>query len=494
MATETGASVYDPAGGSGTSGVQIADAIEFTVVNTTSSTTLTAGGAGSFVVASATGILADMYLTIDVGTAQETVQVASSYAGDTTVTTQQNVQNAHSGTWAVVQKLVRPIGVIGDPGTVGNVAAVLAPGSSGSFALAVQGVTSGTPISVSTQPVAPTRSTGTITTSASAITATIGNMSSAVITIHGTYAGVTFSIQASDDSGTTYYTVAFSPENTLGPPLLAVTPGTNATASYGLEVAGYTNIKVLASAYTSGTANVAINLSPVSIPCVIDVIVGNTTTNPIPIAATTWGTATIGNAVAIGSSPSGNVIAVQGATGGLPQPVVGLNCEVLLSATFNRPANTTTYASGQLFANSTTAGSVVALTWTSAIKVAGDAVRVERARITTNSTTITNGSFLLHLFDGSAIPVSAVGDGTAFNASGVLQLTSGILHYAGNIPISLQFSGTGGATGIGVPSAGSGITISPSSGTSIWGFLEIDAAYVPTSGETITVYLECYRT
>ena len=170
--------------------------------------------------------------------------------------------------------------------------------------------------------------------------------------------------------------------------------------------------------------------------------------------------------------------------------VTSNNSEIRVQSSFTRPANTTAYVSGYLVANSTTSGSVVALSFASVARNAGDCVRIERARINTSNALLTNASFRLHLFEGT--PVPSVGDGAAFNSSGVLS-TSGIAGYLGSFSITLSNSGSDGSNGRGIPDTGSAITASPTSGTTIYGLLEATAAYVPTSASTITVTLEGYR-
>jgi hypothetical protein len=159
-------------------------------------------------------------------------------------------------------------------------------------------------------------------------------------------------------------------------------------------------------------------------------------------------------------------------------------------ASFIRPADTTTYASGDLVANNTTAGSVVPLTFTTVTRSAGDSVRIERARINTSNALLTNASFRLHLFETT--PVPTVGDNGVFNNAGVLA-TTGIDGYLGNFSITLSNSGTTGSSGRGVPDVGSAIIATPATGTSIFGLLEVTAAYVPVSAATFTVSLEGFR-
>src|SRR3569833_86506 len=84
-----------------------------------------------------------------------------------------------------------------------------------------------------------------------------------------------------------------------------------------------------------------------------------------------------------------------------------------ISASFTRPADTTAYASGDLVANSTTAGSVTPLTFTLGNTFPQGQLRLTRARIYKSGTTATNANFRLHLYEAS--PVPANGDNGAWS-------------------------------------------------------------------------------
>jgi hypothetical protein len=207
--------------------------------------------------------------------------------------------------------------------------------------------------------------------------------------------------------------------------------------------------------------------------------------------AITTGVTTVGPL--IGPLPAGtNSIGTVGLNAGTNNigAVTSNNALIERVASFTRPADTTTYASGDLVANNTTAGSVVPLTFTAVTRSAGDSVRIERARINTSNALLTNASFRLHLFETT--PVPTVGDNGVFNTAGVLA-TSGIDGYLGNFSITLSNSGTTGSSGRGVPDVGSAIIATPATGTSIFGLLEVTAAYVPVSAATFTVSLEAFR-
>jgi hypothetical protein len=159
------------------------------------------------------------------------------------------------------------------------------------------------------------------------------------------------------------------------------------------------------------------------------------------------------------------------------------------SASFTRPANTTAYVAGQLVANSTTAGSVVPPSW-NLVRAAGDCFRIERIRMTVSAGSITNGSFIVYIFN--AAPVPTVGDGATFDTTGALS-TSGALNLAGSFNLLLINSGSDGAVGYAVPTFGSGVTACPTSGTTVYALVEAQAAYTPPSAAVITLYPEGYK-
>jgi hypothetical protein len=78
------------------------------------------------------------------------------------------------------------------------------------------------------------------------------------------------------------------------------------------------------------------------------------------------------------------------------------------SASFTRPADTAVYASGDLVANSTTAGSVVPL----AIPVGGfagfAALRLTRIRLTKSGTSNTNANFTAFFYSSSPTVATAI--------------------------------------------------------------------------------------
>lgn len=173
-------------------------------------------------------------------------------------------------------------------------------------------------------------------------------------------------------------------------------------------------------------------------------------------------------------------------------PVYSPSSVLTLTASFTRPADTTNYATGDLVANSTVAASVVPLTFTNAIRAAGEAIRIERVRLIKSTLSLTNASFKVRLY--SVIPVPTVGDNGLFNNAGVLAVPqSGTA--GGDFSITMINSCTGGAFGSGTPDIGIGVTLQPTSGTSIFSLIEFAATlpYTPGNSEVFTVVLEGYR-
>lgn len=177
-----------------------------------------------------------------------------------------------------------------------------------------------------------------------------------------------------------------------------------------------------------------------------------------------------------------------------PLPAATRDGFFTVAASFVRPADVTAYAAGDLVANSTSAA--VPLEFPNVARATGEAIRIERVRMRSDKTpgSITNASFIVHIFRKA--PVLNVNDNAAFQASGVLQVAN-IDGYVGTVPVVFGYAAAIGARGVGVPAAGSGITCEAAGAaaheTSLWVVVEANAAYVPASGETVTVTLEGAR-
>ena len=169
-------------------------------------------------------------------------------------------------------------------------------------------------------------------------------------------------------------------------------------------------------------------------------------------------------------------------------PQISGDIVVTPSSSFTRPANTTVYTINTIVANSTTAGSVVPLSWTAA-RVNGGNGYVRRAvMVTSNHTLATAGSFLLHLYNGTAAPTTASGDNAAFSAA-VTEVNDFC-----TIPITLDNKGSDNSTGRGQPDVGSECNfVTGGSTTTIWGILAVTSAYTPLSAEVEKIILEIHQ-
>ena len=159
----------------------------------------------------------------------------------------------------------------------------------------------------------------------------------------------------------------------------------------------------------------------------------------------------------------------------------------IASATMTRPANTTTYAAGDLVANSTTAGSVTGLVFSNAVRL-NENYRIEGLRLRKSDPSLTNASFRIYIC--RALPTLSVGDNGVFNSSGVLAIDS-IQHVIEWVDVTMTRSATSGAFGRGTPSNSGVVSLSPvDPSTKLIGLIEATAAYTPASGETFNCILE----
>ena len=157
---------------------------------------------------------------------------------------------------------------------------------------------------------------------------------------------------------------------------------------------------------------------------------------------------------------------------------------LLKARRMTRPNDTTAYASGDLVANSTTAGSVVPL-------VFGDGpgiVRVRRFLMRTSNSTVTNKNYLLYLFASS--PTVTNGDNGAFavtDANGgssifaVFGSTAAMSYGGGSFQMFYPLDAAATAVN------GWADQLAP--GT-FYGLLKANAAYTPTALETYDLAAE----
>ena len=151
------------------------------------------------------------------------------------------------------------------------------------------------------------------------------------------------------------------------------------------------------------------------------------------------------------------------------------------SASFTRPGDTTAYASGDLVANSTTAGSVVTpvVPVSRSASAFGQQLRVDRIKLLKSTVTTTNASFRVHLFKAAPTTL-ANGDNAAFS-------TNGASGYLGFFDIAAMQAFTDGAVGF-IATGANAITLE--STTTVACLLEARGAYAPGNAEVFTIILE----
>lgn len=165
---------------------------------------------------------------------------------------------------------------------------------------------------------------------------------------------------------------------------------------------------------------------------------------------------------------------------------VGGNTAIVTN-NFTRPSNTTPYASGDLIANSTTAGLVTPIILTVARKNAGTG-RYLRLRLAKSSASLTNASFRVHLFRDA--PTTTAGDNEAFSAAvnGLAKL------YIGYVDITMSVAFSDGAMGFGAADLGPCLSFSTAAGSQAnYALIEARGAYAGESAETFTIYAEVDR-
>jgi hypothetical protein len=259
------------------------------------------------------------------------------------------------------------------------------------------------------------------------------------------------------------------------------------------------NIKRLAASFLlailSTSTVFAANYDPTPIGFGTNPTTTVTTGNPLPITVISGGGGAVTQSgtwtVQPGNTANTTAWKVDGSA--VTQPVISTTTEVhlgevggnsaIITATLTRPANTTAYVSGQLLANSVTAGSVVPITLAVSRKTDGTVV-IPRIRLKKTTTSITNAQFRVHFYKTS--PIVTNGDGGAW-----LSTES---NYIGYMDVTMDRVFSDGAKGFGTPAVGSQFIVEPSTGTvNIFALIELRAAYTPGSAEVFTVAAECLR-
>lgn len=151
---------------------------------------------------------------------------------------------------------------------------------------------------------------------------------------------------------------------------------------------------------------------------------------------------------------------------------------VAASADFTRPADTTAYASGDLVANSTTAGDVTPLRFILPSNISGH-IHIHRCRLLKSDASVTNASFRVHFYTSS--PVFSNGDNGAIIADNPSA-------YLGYIDVTVGHAFATDAVGWGGAATDAlAIVADLDAGASIYCAIEARGAYTPASAEVFTL-------
>lgn len=181
----------------------------------------------------------------------------------------------------------------------------------------------------------------------------------------------------------------------------------------------------------------------------------------------------------VAGTPAGAVQSAQGVEGGTPMATSVV--PVALSATFTRPSNTTAYASGDLVANSVTAGSVTNMSVTAARVAAGSGL-IQSIHFRKSSTSVTTASFRIHVFT-AAPTYQTNGDNDPMNAN----MATGMASHIGEFDITLTSAAADGAGGLALPTGNLPVPFKLASGQTLFFTVEAKSAYTPASAEVFTI-------
>lgn len=152
---------------------------------------------------------------------------------------------------------------------------------------------------------------------------------------------------------------------------------------------------------------------------------------------------------------------------------------VHLSDSFTRPGDTTTYGANDLVANSTTAGSVVPLSFEIPIGL-GKTFKIRELHLSKSTATVANSSLTVHFYESS--PTCTNGDNGAW-------LTT-LSDYIGSITSGTLEAFSDGAAVTNAVGDANAPSVSLSSGAStIYALCEAVGAYAPGDAEVFTVQI-----
>lgn len=182
--------------------------------------------------------------------------------------------------------------------------------------------------------------------------------------------------------------------------------------------------------------------------------------------------------------PTGNGNSYQTIGPTFPLSVLAGSFSTVVSSSITRPANTTTYTANTGWCNTTSACATV-FTWTGACSTAGKMVLIPQISIYSSASPTLKLSGYLWIF--KATPGTVISDNANFNIASTdyANLTAGS---KGGIPFTLTSNQGSGAANSGVSITGLNVMAQCASGAAtLTGMVEVGNAYVPASGEVLTI-------
>lgn len=160
---------------------------------------------------------------------------------------------------------------------------------------------------------------------------------------------------------------------------------------------------------------------------------------------------------------------------------------VIVGGSFTRPGDTTAYASGDLVANSVTAGSVVAIPLSAGSRNGGTGM-IRRVRLTKSGTSLTNASFRVHFYKTD--PALATGISNGDNGAWLTKDST----WLGAVDITVATAFSDAAKGVGVPNNGTEINYDcAATASTIYALIEARAGYTPGNAEVFTLAVEIWQ-
>ncbi len=168
------------------------------------------------------------------------------------------------------------------------------------------------------------------------------------ISIQGTYAGITVNFEVSEDGGNTFFPSQAVRADTGATEITRVL-ATSASQLWGMSISTATTIRVRASAYTSGTANVTI----ISGAFVLPIAAGGGTSNVNIVSQIPTGSNVIGNVGISGSIPGGSATIGAVNIASIPTTNTASQAAITILNQASTPQTTNSFTSNLSAANTT---------------------------------------------------------------------------------------------------------------------------------------------